>query len=181
MEFEWDEAKNRSNLEKHGISFEEASLIFDGPVLTYPDDRFEYGEVRWRSIGKIEEISVVAVIHTDRAGVRGSSPLVSPNNAKGDSTMPINEQRRKEIASIRDEDIDFSDIPELDEEWFKKAVLVQPDNKTQLTLRLDPDIVLWFRAQGRGYQTRMNAVLRAYYQSQSSAGKAPKARRTGTK
>ena len=69
MEFEWDDAKNRSNLKKHGISFEEAILIFDGLILTYPDDRFEYGEERWLSIGKIEDTLVVVVIHTDRAGV----------------------------------------------------------------------------------------------------------------
>ena len=94
--------------------------------------------------------------------------------------MPISEHRRREIASIKDEDIDVSEIPELDEEWFKKAIPVQPASKTQLTLRLDPDLVLWFRSQGRGYQTRMNAVLRAYYEAQSPA-KVPKARRTGTK
>jgi len=72
-----------------------------------------------------------------------------------------------EIVNIRDEDIDYSDIPELGEEFFKNAVVVQPeDHKTQLTLRLDPDVVLWFKAQGKGYQTRMNAVLRAYYEAQ---------------
>jgi uncharacterized protein (DUF4415 family) len=85
-----------------------------------------------------------------------------------------------ELRKLRDEDIDFSDIPELDEQWFKKAVVVHADSKTQLTLRLDPEVVLWFRSQGPGYQTRMNAVLRAYYDAQSAA-KPPRVRRAGAK
>ncbi len=49
-EFEWDEKKNKTNIEKHGISFETASLIFDGTVLTWLDDRKHYGEIRKHSI-----------------------------------------------------------------------------------------------------------------------------------
>lgn len=81
--------------------------------------------------------------------------------------MPITEQRRRELAEMSDEDIDYSDIPELDEEWFKKAKLVYPEerNKRQVTIRVDNDVINWFKAQGRGYQTRMNAVLRAYYEA----------------
>jgi uncharacterized protein (DUF4415 family) len=52
--------------------------------------------------------------------------------------------------------------PELDEEWFAKAVVVYPDRKTLVSLRLDPDVLVWFKKQGKGYQTRINAVLRAY-------------------
>lgn len=66
MKFEWDENKNRSNLEKHGISFEEASLIFEGTVLTRIDDRREYGEAREISIGEIAEEVVIVVVHTKR-------------------------------------------------------------------------------------------------------------------
>ena len=51
-------------------------------------------------------------------------------------------------------------------EMFAKAVvrrgLNAPPNKTLLSLRVDSDVVEWFRAQGRGYQSRMNALLRAY-------------------
>jgi uncharacterized protein (DUF4415 family) len=55
--------------------------------------------------------------------------------------------------------------PELDEAWFKKALLVYPDGKTLISIRLDPDVLAWFRKKGKGYQTRMNAVLRAYMQA----------------
>lgn len=68
MEFEWDEAKNESNRRKHGLSFDEAKLIFGGPLLTRVDDREAYGEVREVSVGAIGEAVVLAVIHTDRDG-----------------------------------------------------------------------------------------------------------------
>ena len=53
MTFEWDPIKNKANLEKHGIAFEEAMLIFEGPVLTRVDNRIAYGEVREISVGEI--------------------------------------------------------------------------------------------------------------------------------
>jgi uncharacterized DUF497 family protein len=68
--FEWDEDKNASNLSKHGLSFEEACEVFKGPVLTRTDDRQDYGEVREVSYGMIESLIVVAVVHTDRNGIR---------------------------------------------------------------------------------------------------------------
>jgi uncharacterized protein (DUF4415 family) len=52
--------------------------------------------------------------------------------------------------------------PEMDASWFEKAVLVRPENKSPISLRLDPIVLAWFKARGKGYQTRMNAVLRAY-------------------
>ena len=69
-----------------------------------------------------------------------------------------------ELAELKDEDIDFSDIPEITDEMWENAVIMRPEDwkKRQLTLRLDPDIIDFFKAQGKGYQTRMNNVLRAY-------------------
>jgi len=52
--------------------------------------------------------------------------------------------------------------PELDEHFWKRAKLVWPRKKLSMTVRLDPDILVWFRSFGKGYQTRMNAVLRSY-------------------
>lgn len=66
--FEWDEAKNLTNIAKHGIGFETAALIFDGPVVTSIDDRFDYGEIRQNSIGAIKDVAIVVVSHTDRNG-----------------------------------------------------------------------------------------------------------------
>ncbi len=66
---------------------------------------------------------------------------------------------------MRDEDIDYSDIPEIDESFFKNAKVVVPPGKKQLTLRLDADILEWMKKQGPGYQSRINAILRSYYEA----------------
>ena len=67
--FEWDPAKNAMNRRKHGISFEEAIAIFDGPVLSRQDDDI-HGEHRERSYGLMREVVVVCVVHTDRDATR---------------------------------------------------------------------------------------------------------------
>jgi uncharacterized protein (DUF4415 family) len=67
---------------------------------------------------------------------------------------------------MTDDQVDLSDSPEITPEMFAKAIVrkgLKPvRRKSQLTLRLDDDVVAWFRGQGKGYQTQMNAVLRAY-------------------
>lgn len=68
MPFEWDGEKNLQNIAKHGVSFDTASRIFDGIVLTAEDRRFDYGETRLISIGAVEGIVVLTVAHTDRDG-----------------------------------------------------------------------------------------------------------------
>ena len=66
MEFEWDEKKNQINITKHKISFEEAVEIFNKPVLTISDNRKDYGETRKISVGSIQEIVIIVVVHTNR-------------------------------------------------------------------------------------------------------------------
>lgn len=73
------------------------------------------------------------------------------------------------LADGSDEGIDYSDIPKLGTEFWKKAELRLPQKKESLTLRLDHDVVAWFRSAGRGYQTKMNAVLRSYMSSTKHA------------
>jgi uncharacterized protein (DUF4415 family) len=88
------------------------------------------------------------------------------------SDLSISPERAKELAQVRDEDIDFGEIPELDEAWFKSAQVRMPENKERLTVRFDKDIVEFFQEQGKGYQTRMNAVLRAYVNAHRKDGRA---------
>ncbi len=71
------------------------------------------------------------------------------------------------LNAMRDKDIDFSDIPELTEAFFKNAVIRLPKPKAKVCIRLDQDVLEWFRLQGRGYQTKINAVLRAFKESQA--------------
>src|ERR1700686_2498257 len=61
--------------------------------------------------------------------------------------------------------IDYSDIPPLGDEFFTKASVAWPPAKHQLTIRLDADVLNWLKANGRGYQTRINRILRAAMES----------------
>jgi len=77
---------------------------------------------------------------------------------------------KEELLALNDEDFDISDIPELDEEFFKNALLVYPDGTTPVTLRVKRSVLEAFKAGGKGYQTRMNAVLEAYVRAMKKAG-----------
>jgi len=71
----------------------------------------------------------------------------------------------KRLDAMTDAEIDLSDIPEVTPEMFAKGIVrrgLKPITKKQLTLRLDSDLIEWFKEQGQGYQTKMNALLRAY-------------------
>jgi uncharacterized protein len=64
MKYEWDEAKNSANIAKHGISFEEASEIFNDPMMISKLDlRYEYGEERWFSVGSTKKGMITMVAH----------------------------------------------------------------------------------------------------------------------
>jgi uncharacterized protein (DUF4415 family) len=82
------------------------------------------------------------------------------NNTKGRSRTDW-----KRIDAMQDEDIDFSDIPKQGADFFAHAIL-WPGPKKQITLRIDPDVLAFFRKHGRGYQTTINAVLRKYVEAQ---------------
>ncbi len=81
----------------------------------------------------------------------------------------MNEAEWAKFHNMSDKDIDISDIPELDEDFWKNAKVVVPPHKKAISLRVDEDMLEWFREQGRGYQSLMNAVLRSYYESHYDA------------
>ena len=64
MNYVWDRRKGRSNLTRHGIAFEDAIRVFDGPTLEKVDDRFEYREIRVYAIGVANGLEIT-VIYTD--------------------------------------------------------------------------------------------------------------------
>lgn len=61
--------------------------------------------------------------------------------------------------------IDYSDIPETDENFWAKATVHLPKKKQSITIRIDPEVIEWFKDEGRGYQTKINAILRSYIQA----------------
>ena len=66
MRYSWDDEKNRSNLQRHGITFEDAVRIFEGPTVEKVDDRFDYGDIRVYAIGLVNGLEIT-VIYTDRS------------------------------------------------------------------------------------------------------------------
>jgi len=79
MEFQWDEKKNQENLEKHGLNFEDACLVFEGETATILDDRIDYGEKRYITLGELLG-RVVVTVHT----LRGATiRIISMRKANG--------------------------------------------------------------------------------------------------
>jgi uncharacterized protein (DUF4415 family) len=78
------------------------------------------------------------------------------------------------LARMADDDIDMSDIPEILPEKFAKAIvrkgLKPAPRKSQVTLRIDADVLQWFKDSGKGYQTRINSLLRIYMEESKKAG-----------
>lgn len=76
------------------------------------------------------------------------------------------------LQNMTDEEIDFSDCPEATPEMFARAIvrqgLPEKKNKVQVTLRIDDEVLTWFKAQGQGYQTQINNLLRAYMEASTS-------------
>ena len=75
-----------------------------------------------------------------------------------------------QIAATQDKGIDFADIPELDETFWREAELIEPDRTEQITMRVKRSVLEYFRASGKGYQTRINRVLESYVRAHRDSG-----------
>lgn len=102
-----------------------------------------------------------------------TEPRTHSNNSDKEviPNMTMAKKRAKETGSrtdwerlrqMRDEDIDTSEVAELDDSFWAQAEMGSPLRKRLISLRLDSDVIDWFKSQGPSYQTRMNQVLRAY-------------------
>ena len=69
------------------------------------------------------------------------------------------------LDKMNDEDIDYSEIREFDEAFLRSVEMKVSPGKKPVALRLDADVLEWMKAQGKGYQSRINAILRAYYEA----------------
>lgn len=88
------------------------------------------------------------------------------------SDIPMNkasETNWERIDSMADEEIDTSDIPPLTEDFFKRAKIRMPKGKIAITMGIDYDVLVWFKAQGEDYERRMNAALRIYAEAHKAA------------
>lgn len=71
----------------------------------------------------------------------------------------------KRLDAMKDKDIDYSDIPEFDEAFLRNVDMKVSPGKKAIALRVDTDVLEWLKSQGKGYQSRINAVLRSYYEA----------------
>jgi uncharacterized protein (DUF4415 family) len=90
-----------------------------------------------------------SVIHSSSRPTRGRANLER-----------LRSQTEEEIAATSP-----SDLGNLPGDFWERAIIVTPPAKEAISLRVDQDVLAWFRAGGAGYQTRMNAVLRAYVEA----------------
>ena len=140
MNIEWDEKKNQINIVKHGVSFEHAAHVFLDPKRKQHALFLPGKQIEMRG-----DITMGIVRHTLE-------------------TLPhVSKEDLKRVDTIKEEEIDYSDIPEFkdlsgfhpwqDRKMFKPI-------KITVTCKLDADIVAWLKQDGKGYQTRLNAILR---------------------
>jgi uncharacterized protein (DUF4415 family)/uncharacterized DUF497 family protein len=169
MLFEWDEAKRQANLAKHLIDFADAVRIFDGPVFEKMQRRQD--ENRVLTVGLLKDVQIV-VITPCADSTAGLFRPGGPIAMKGKITRTNSKQRTsggtnlKRLRTMPDASIDYSDIPRLNKSFWKTARLTMPEPKDRLTIRVDHDVVEWLKKHGRGYQTRINAILRSYMEAQ---------------
>lgn len=88
---------------------------------------------------------------------------------KAKSTIRESRTDWKRLGGMPDSEIDFSEIPKLGTSFFRHAKLRMPKRKTSVSIRLDADVLNWFKRKGRGYQTRINAILRAFVEAHEDA------------
>ncbi len=179
MHWTWDEAENAANLLAHGLSLEVAAFVFDDPLAATQEDPYPYMQ-RWRTIGAVGAQVVMAVHTWPKVDAETGEEIgriishVKRRDAKGSlmkkditELSPEVQKQIKAIEALPDDRIDTTDAPEiLDWSDARRGVFYRPVKK-QITLRLDADIIAWFKAQardGRGYQTDINRALRQHVQ-----------------
>jgi uncharacterized protein (DUF4415 family)/uncharacterized DUF497 family protein len=167
--FAWDEAKRRANLKKHGINFVDAerslaeSLSLQR-ILARPMENG--GFLHW-AFYKIRScrLRIPSVVTTFVSFL-----FARPRNMKRATTSRKSSTNLSRVRRMIDVDIVRDrDAPEWTPEMFARAVarkgLKPVPKKALLSLRIDSDVIEWFKKQGAGYQSRMNALLRAYMEA----------------
>jgi uncharacterized protein (DUF4415 family) len=173
----WDESKRRSNLAKHGFDFLRAKDVLDGQHVV----------LLARQVGEEQRLLAVGIIGGRYATITASfrSGVRAMDNEEDIRRYTAEELRAMQargedltdwarIDAMTEEDIEAAIASDPDEaglEWdWDNAVLVIPiqEAKKHISLRLDPKVLRFFKSQGPGYQTRINAVLRAYVDAQQA-------------
>jgi uncharacterized protein (DUF4415 family)/uncharacterized DUF497 family protein len=179
MRFVWDAAKDSANRQKHLVSFSSAQLVFDNPFHVSKQDCIAGGEQRWQTIGLVQGVVLLLLAHAYAyAEADGKRPYAlfqrerqtrlnggyMRKDVKHEDTILTDSQTAelKALQHLPDCRIDYADTPASNPQEWRDAVVGKfyRPIKQQLTLRIDADVVDWFKKQGKGYQTRINELLR---------------------
>src|SRR5258708_20021882 len=98
LRFEWDSAKARANLRKHGVSFEIARQVFEDPDALVEQDRIEGGGRRWQTIGTVDGVLLLLVVHNVEYGDEGPEEtirIISARRASRRERKSYEEERQK--------------------------------------------------------------------------------------
>jgi uncharacterized DUF497 family protein len=177
--FAWDDEKRELNLAKHGIDFDGAIEVFYGPIILRRSDR--NNEERWTALGYSDNRLIVVVFARRAEVVRIISARRARKMKKENIVTRKWGDRRKgktdwaRVDKLTDEDIAEAvasdpDAAPIDIDW-SDAVLVIPTRKKAISIRVDEDVLDYFKSQGEGYQRRINAVLRSYMQQKAKPKK----------
>ena len=153
----WDETKRHRNMAVHGLDFEGAEAIWDDFTITREDRRRNYGEKRMVTFGLLNG-DVVVLVHVDRGDDMHLISLRSLRNMKRATTL-----RPPKNTSAKSVD---RDNPPWSEDMLGPPVMRpgrkphETPNKVLTTIRLDADVIAFFRSFGPRYQSRINEALR---------------------
>lgn len=178
QQVERDDAQRCLTIRKHGVNFEDANMIFDGRLVLHAYSN-QKGEERWIAVGNLEGL-IISVIYTYRSKKSDSSLSVRPTigngsitmkNLVGATTRPKCEGKTNRERLRREEAAGLEPVCDDDEGEFdwSRAQVTMPRPKQAVSLRLDADVLEFFKASGKGYQTRINMVLRSYMKAEQAS------------
>ena len=175
--FTRDEPKRKLNIKNHGLDFDGCDAIWDHFTITREDKRQDYGEQRLVCFGLLAGV-VVVVVYTERA--KGPHIISLPKAEKQKSMKLLTTAKlpKKTSAKVADQD-----NPAWTEDMLGAPVLKRgrgpqaAPTKVLTSIRLDADILEFFKAQGAGYQSRINDALRVELNRKSSQRLSPASRK----
>ena len=165
IQFSWTETKRSRNLKDHGLDFIDAPRVFEGTTSTFEDDRSvmeSSASLRWGCLQVL-----LPPLSTRRTKMKSaSSHSEKPQNVKRKSSSTKSKTDWARLESKRSEATPTAEHPEADLKHIVRGIVrrgLKPlPAKSSISLRVDRDVLEWFKAQGPGYQTRINTVLRAF-------------------
>src|SRR5215204_4933045 len=188
MRIVWDEPKRLANLAKHGLDFQELEHGFDfAEAIIRPARVSRHGHPRWRATGPLNG-RIVSVIFRRLARRRWPSSVCGRHTGPRGKTMTAGKRGYQPNPDYTQQDWDevsdnpewtaedfkkarpFKEVfPELYESWRRTRGAQKAPTKQLVSLRLDPDVIAHFKAQGAGWQTRINRALRKVMADASGA------------